>query len=55
MEKKHKTHLMTTRFPEACKYTTKVAILEIDDNYQYGDEVLELIGLLKQALESYLA
>ncbi len=50
MEKKHKD-MVTARFHEALKYK-QITILEIEDNYQYGDE--ELIGLLKQALESYL-
>jgi len=50
MERRHK-ELLKQRFPLALPGKPLI-ILEIEDNYAFGDE--ELIGILKEKLEGYL-
>jgi len=50
MERRHK-QLLKQRFPLAIAEKPLI-VLEIEDNYAYGDQ--ELIGILKDKLEDYL-
>ncbi|MDB5015219.1 MAG: protein tyrosine phosphatase [Mucilaginibacter sp.] len=50
MERKH-TEILKTRFPITVAYK-KVRMLDIEDNYQFGDT--ELIAILRKALADYL-
>ena len=50
MERRHK-QLLKLRFPLIMAEKTLI-VLNIEDNYRFGDE--ELIGILKEKLQDYL-
>ncbi len=50
MERKHRD-LLKQRFSEEL-YGKKLIVMDIEDNYQFGDE--ELIAIMKNALSDYL-
>ena len=50
MEKKHKNRIKAA-FPAPCKYA-KIIVLDIPDDYQYGDP--DLMDIIRSATEPYI-